>query len=125
LFGVGLVVAFERWYFWKGGGRRFSEWSAYNWAGALLFVIPMLFYFARVIYPLVQPSWGGGSPTRVIVYFSRDSRILPSQQFEGDLIDESDNGMYLVKRGEKKLCSFLDRQSRRCISRISRLLQNS
>jgi hypothetical protein len=109
-FGVGLLIAIDRWTFWKGAGRRMSEWSAQNWSALLLLMFPMLFYFARVVYPMIQPSWGGGSPTRVIVYFSKDSRILPNQQFEGALIDESDSGMYVVKRGERQAI-FIPRQA--------------
>jgi hypothetical protein len=110
LFSVGLLVAIDRWIFWRRAGRRFSEWSAYNWAAMLLLLIPMLFYFARVIYPIIRPSWSGGSPTHVIVYFSRDSRILPNQELEADLMDESESGMYIVKRGEKQAI-FVPRQS--------------
>jgi len=34
---------------------------------------------------------------------------LPGQQFEGGLIDESDSGTYVAKRGEKQ-ASFIPRQ---------------
>lgn len=110
LFFVGSFIAIDRWVFWKSGGRPLSEWSTYNLANAGLLMIPILFYFSRVVYPLILPSWGGGSPIRVVVYFSHDSRILPNQQFEADLIDESDNGLYVVKRGEKQAI-FVPRQA--------------
>jgi hypothetical protein len=112
LFFVGLFVVFSRWSSGKieQGKPFFYGWSGYKWMTVPLIVIPMLFYFARVIYPLIQPSWGGGSPTKVIVYFSRDSRLFPNQQFDADLIDESDYGLYIVKRGENQAI-FVPRQS--------------
>lgn len=111
LFGVGLLVVFSRWSSKRVEGKPFFyQWSGYKWMTVPLMMIPMLFYFARVIYPLIAPSWGGGSPTRVIVYFAHESRILPNQQLEADLVDESDSGMYFVKRGEKQAI-FVPRQS--------------
>jgi len=64
--------------------------------------VVLLTFFALKVYPRVKPSWGGGSSTSVVVYFSEASRILPSQNLECDLLDESDNGIYIVKRGQTK-----------------------
>ena len=69
-----------------------------------------LYYFGIYIYPAIKPSWGGGTPTPVVVYLSPDSRVLPNQQFEGDLLDESDNGFYFVRRNEKNAI-FIPRAS--------------
>jgi hypothetical protein len=97
LFVVGVMAVIEHQFIGAIGKR-----TAYNWAGSALLLIPMLAFFATVIYPQIKTSWGGGSATPVVVYFSADSRILPGQHFEGDLLDESDNGIYLVKVGEKQ-----------------------
>jgi hypothetical protein len=97
LFGVGVMAVIEHQFIGAIGKR-----TAYNWVGSALLLIPMLALFATVVYPQIKTSWGGGSATPVVVYFSADSRILPGQHFEGDLLDESDNGIYLVKVGEKQ-----------------------
>jgi hypothetical protein len=65
-------------------------------------MLGLLVLFGTEIYPRVRPSWGGGSPTPVFVYLSRDSRILPNQQFAADMLDDSDGGVYVVKHGEKQ-----------------------
>src|SRR5579862_3095175 len=35
--------------------------------------------FSSWIYPQFRPEWGGGAPIPVVLYFNRDSRILPSR----------------------------------------------
>jgi hypothetical protein len=62
--------------------------------------IILLTTFTDVVYPQFKFSWGGGSPIPVVVYFSRDSRLLPGQQLDADILDESDSGFYIVQRSQ-------------------------
>jgi hypothetical protein len=75
----------------------------------LLPVVLALTLFSTVLYPRIKTSWGGGSATPVVVYFSRESRILPGQQLECDLLDESDSGIYIAKAGETRRAIFIPR----------------
>jgi hypothetical protein len=58
--------------------------------------------FSGLIYPQFKSSWGGGSPIPVVIYFSSESRFLPGQQLEGDLLDEADSGFYITQRGQTR-----------------------
>jgi hypothetical protein len=62
--------------------------------------IILLTTFSNAVFPQFKFSWGGGSPIPVVVYFSRDSRLLPGQQLDADILDESDSGFYIVQRGQ-------------------------
>jgi hypothetical protein len=105
LFGIGLMAVIT--------GQITGKWenkTAYEWVAPVFLVIPTLAIFASAIYPQIKASWGGGSPTPVVVYFSPESRLLPSQHLEGDLLDESDSGIYVVMAGEKQAI-FVPRSS--------------
>jgi hypothetical protein len=53
-------------------------------------------FFPTHIYPRIKHSWGGGEPATVVAYFSQDARLFPGQQIRGKLLDESDQGFYLL-----------------------------
>jgi hypothetical protein len=52
--------------------------------------------FARYYYPHLTASWGGGTPVSVTIYFTKDSAISPNKAVSAQLIEESDEGFYLV-----------------------------
>jgi hypothetical protein len=54
------------------------------------------------VYPHLKTSWGGGTPANVTVYFSKDSLLTPTKSVEAQLIDESDEGFYLLGPKESK-----------------------
>lgn len=60
----------------------------------LLFLI--LFVFGHHYYPHIKSSWGGGAPVSVTIYFSKDSAIKPNQSISAQLVEESDEGFYVV-----------------------------
>jgi branched-subunit amino acid transport protein len=105
-----ILFAVALWFFAVGAGSELVRYSLKQaqperrfTTNELLFPsILLLTFFALEVYPRVKPSWGGGGATPVVVYFSHDSRILPNQELQGDLLDESDNGVYVVKKGEKQ-----------------------
>lgn len=76
--------------------------TEYDWTKVLGVVVSALAIFSTLVYPRLNASWGGGSPTPVILYFSGESRILPGQQLEANLLDESDTGIYVVKKDERQ-----------------------
>ena len=65
---------------------------------------------AKWVYPLVKPSWGGGGPVQVVVYFANDSRLLPGQSVGANLLDESDGGFYIVESDQTRAI-FIPRSS--------------
>ncbi len=67
-----------------------------------------LSYFGSVYYPHIIASWGGGAPVPVTILFAKESPILPGQYLSTQLLDESDSGLYIAGKGEKK-ASFIPR----------------
>src|SRR4051794_31043872 len=55
-----------------------------------------------IFYPHIKASWGGGTPVPVTIYFSKDSPVMSNQSASVQLLDESDNGFYIVSRKDSK-----------------------
>jgi len=77
---------------------RLSDWTI-----SLIIGFAALFVFATFYYPKIKASWGGGSPVPAVVYFSKDSRILPSQYLQTQLLDETDAGYYVLDKNQKAI----------------------
>ncbi len=59
-----------------------------------MFVV--LLVFAQYYYPHLKASWGGGAPVSVTIYFTKDSPITPNKAVSAQLVEESDEGFYIV-----------------------------
>ncbi|HYM77611.1 MAG TPA: hypothetical protein VE377_16685 [Candidatus Dormibacteraeota bacterium] len=68
-----------------------GQWSK---PAVTLFVI--LLAFAQYYYPHLKASWGGGAPIPVTMGFTKDSAISPSKAVSVELIDEADEGFYIL-----------------------------
>ncbi|MGD0515025.1 MAG: hypothetical protein ABSA29_17125, partial [Terriglobales bacterium] len=68
----------------------------------LFLAFSVLFLFGHYYYPHIKSSWGGGAPVAVTIYFTKDSGVKPSQSVSARLVEESDEGFYIVGRGETK-----------------------
>ncbi len=82
------------------------------------FILPILLagliVFSNMIYPKIYSSWGGGKPVPVIVYMSKDSPIYSNQKFSAMLLDESNDGIFVIPKNEKKAL-YLPRATTRAI----------
>jgi hypothetical protein len=67
-----------------------------------------LSYFGSVYYPHIKATWGGGAPVPVTILFAKESPILPGQYLSTRLLDESEAGLYIAGKGEKR-ASFIPR----------------
>ncbi len=70
----------------------------------------LLLLFSREVYPHLKASWGGGTPVDVTVYFTKDSLLSPDKGVQAELIEESDEGFYIVGLKESKAI-FVPRNS--------------
>jgi hypothetical protein len=61
------------------------------------------------IYPRVVPKLGGGAPVSVTFQFVGKSPIDNAERMRAFLIDETDNGFYLVRTVQDKEAIFLPR----------------
>jgi hypothetical protein len=80
-------------------GRSLADGG--EWSKPLVLVFSLLLVFSLEIYPHLKASWGGGTPENVTVYFSKDSLLNPNKAVQAQLIEESDEGFYIV--GPKEL----------------------
>jgi len=89
--------------------RSWRVWSG-NWQQSLSFLSTLLLVFASTYYPHLKPSWGGGAPIPVTIYFTKDSTIMSNQNVGALLVDESDAGLYVVGKNDKK-ATFIPRSA--------------
>jgi hypothetical protein len=73
-----------------------------DWEKTITLTLATLLLFALFYYPHLKASWGGGTPVGVILFFSKDSSIKPSETVSAQLIDESDEGYYIIAPSENK-----------------------
>jgi hypothetical protein len=64
--------------------------------------------FSTIYYPQIQTSWGGGAPISAIIYFTKDSPLLPNRNVSAKILDETDAGFYLVGANDKR-ATFIPR----------------
>jgi hypothetical protein len=85
-------------------------WVNGRWPLTFSIGITGLLAFASFYYPHIKSSWGGGAPIPVTIYFTKDSIIMPSQSVGALLVDESDAGLYVVGKNDKK-ATFIPRSA--------------
>jgi hypothetical protein len=81
-------------------GRNLAESG--EWSKPLVALFVVLLAFAQYFYPHIKASWGGGAPVDVTICFTKDSAISPSKTVSAQLIDEADEGFYIVGTNDSK-----------------------
>jgi hypothetical protein len=96
-FATALLVKYE---IQPHPNRYLGDLGTWTMPLGLLFVL--LLIFSRGLYPNLKASWGGGTPTIVTVYFTKDSLLDPTKSAQAQLIEEYDEGFYIVGPKESK-----------------------
>ena len=73
-----------------------------EWTKSTILLLVALSAFAWNYYPRIRSSWGGGAPVDITMYFRKESAFKPNQRISALLLDESDEGWYIVGRNEQK-----------------------
>lgn len=73
-----------------------------GWAKPMGVLLGAILIFSQYVYPHLKASWGGGTPANVTIYFSKDSLISPNKSVQAQLVEESDEGFYIVGPKESK-----------------------
>jgi len=81
-----------------------------GWSKPLGVLFAALLVFATWVYPHLKASWGGGTPANITVYFAKDSLLNPNKAVQAQLVEESDEGFYIVGPKESKAI-FIPRSS--------------
>jgi hypothetical protein len=98
-FNIILLLGLFRYTTWSVDKRRSIETH-----DVLLPGFGILLAFSLYIYPHIKASWGGGTPVPATVYFGKESPIKAGQAVSAQVVEESDQGFYLVAPKEKKRC---------------------
>jgi hypothetical protein len=91
-FFVVFVVAIVEAKIWSKA--KLAEPTGWSRLVGTLFVAVL--FFAQNYYPHMKASWGGGAAVNVTIYFSKDSPISPNKTVLAQLVEESDEGYYIV-----------------------------
>ena len=102
----GLITSFM-WVFRQSGSRILDPGS---WPSVVSFALSALVLFGSSYYPHIKSSWGSGAPIPITIYFTKDSIIMPNQSVSALLVDESDAGLYVVGKNDKK-ATFIPRSA--------------
>ena len=86
-----------------------SGWHT-DWYAAAAWVLILLTVFASHVYPNIKASWGGGETLPVTLYLNGNAPVMPNQRWHVQLIEESDNGYYVLNKGEKR-AAFIPRSA--------------
>lgn len=78
------------------------EWIVFSW-------ITFVGLYSTLIYARVEPKFGGGKPTPIILYFSGTNPISSSQSMPASLVDETDHGYYVLLNANEPKALFLRR----------------
>jgi len=102
-FAIGIIALLE---------MKVRSWQPRlgDWTQTIFLILGALLVFASYYYPHIKSSWGGGASIPVTIYFTKDSTIMPSQSVGALLVDESDAGLYVVGKNDKK-ATFIPRSS--------------
>jgi len=73
-----------------------------DWYATAALVLLLLTVFASHVYPNIKASWGGGETLPVTLYLNGNAPVMPNQAWHVQLIEESDNGYYVLNKGEKR-----------------------
>jgi hypothetical protein len=73
-----------------------------DWYATVAVALIFLTVFASHVYPNIKASWGGGETLPVTLYLNGNAPVMAGQRWHVQLVEESDNGYYVVNKGEQK-----------------------
>jgi hypothetical protein len=73
-----------------------------DWEKTFFVSLTAVLLFAQYYYPHIKAAWGGGTPVDITIFFKKDSPIRANQAISAQLIDESDEGYYILAPNENR-----------------------
>jgi hypothetical protein len=73
-----------------------------EWSKPVVTLFFVLLAFALYYYPHLKASWGGGAPVDVTICFTKDSAISAGKTISVELIEEADEGFFIVGSKESR-----------------------
>jgi hypothetical protein len=73
-----------------------------DWYGTIAVSLILITQFSSHVYPHIKSSWGGGQTLPITLYLNGASPVFQNQHWQVQLIDEAENGFYVLDKHEKK-----------------------
>ncbi len=90
--------------------KKPDEWRSIEWERQLPIFATVLLLYSTLIYKNISSYFGGGVPVPVTMYFSSAKIPLTnSDTAELQLMEETNDGYYVLKPGDEKHAFFLKR----------------
>jgi hypothetical protein len=89
---------------------RVEEIKQFEWERQVSLIAIVLLTYSTAIYGKIKPSFGGGAPTSVVLYFSGTTPISNSDSANVLLLEETDHGYYVLKNAQEPTAYFLRRE---------------
>jgi hypothetical protein len=89
---------------------RAEEIKQFEWERQFSAIAIVLLTYSTAIYGKIKPSFGGGAPTSVVLYFSGTTPISNSDSADVLLLEETDHGYYVLKNAQEPTAYFLRRE---------------
>lgn len=90
---------------------RFPSGEIVGWERLVLTACGWVGIFATLVYGNVSRSWGGGESAPVSIHFSKPTPLFSGNAVNALLVEETEEGFYLIDRPESKNAVFVPRSS--------------
>jgi hypothetical protein len=104
---VGLASVIVAWLVEQGKGLKSTDWEL-RIVVAFSILVP---WFASGFYGGIKPAFGGGSPVSAKLYLKEDNPIFRTRVLDVDIIEETEQGYYVLSKTEASKAVFVPRSS--------------
>ncbi len=103
-YAVGLITVIVYYAVRDPSSRRGLQWEV-----APFWLIGLLSFYVLQVYGNMLPQFGGGKPRPVVMYFSTKIPAVDSDSAEVMLLEETDQGYYILLQADEKTAFFVRR----------------
>jgi hypothetical protein len=80
-----------------------------EWERQLPAIAAVFLTYSTLIYGHIKPSFGGGAPSPVVLYFTAKTPISSTDSADVLLLEETDHGYYILPNAQEKSAYFIRR----------------
>jgi len=99
--GIGAVICSK---LLQSENVKHIEWEQY-----VGIITVLLLLYSTLIYGHIKPSFGGGVPSPVVLYFTAKTPISNKDSADVLLLEETDHGYYILPNAQEKSAYFIRR----------------
>jgi hypothetical protein len=96
---------------WLSKSLRADEIKQFEWERQFSAIALVFLTYSTSIYGQIKPSFGGGSPTPVVLYLSTKTPISTTDSANVLLLEETDHGYYILRNAQEQTAYFIRRDA--------------